>query len=62
MAGGKRERIDTTPGKTGGSRFARRDDAGRFGADQTSAGRSVAQDKRIKAKNKAPKGMKDRGD
>ena len=29
---------------------------------QTSAGRSVAKDKRIKAKNTAPKGMKDRGD
>ena len=34
MAGAKRERIDTTPGKLGG----------------------------VKAKNTAPKGMKDRGD
>ncbi|HTD64370.1 MAG TPA: hypothetical protein VK732_06505 [Verrucomicrobiae bacterium] len=62
MAGGKRERIDTTPGKAGGSRFVRRVDGGRFSADQTSAGRSIAQDKRTKAKNTAPKGMKDRGD
>lgn len=62
MAGGKRERVDTTPGKQGGSRFVRREAGGKFGAGQTSAGRSVAQDKRTKAKNKAPKGMKDRGD
>ena len=62
MAGGKRERIDTTPGKAGGSRFVRREAGGRFGSDQTSSGRSVATDKRIKAKNAAPKGMKDRGD
>jgi hypothetical protein len=62
MAGGKRERIDTTPGKRGGSRFVRRNAGGRFGADQTSAGRSVAHDKRIAATNAAPKGMKDRGD
>ncbi len=59
---GKRERIDTTPGKPGGSRFVRRSAGGQFGKDQTSAGRSVAQDKRTKATNKAPKGMKDRGD
>jgi hypothetical protein len=59
---GKRERIDTTPGRKGGSRYVRRDAAGRFGTDQTNAGRSVAADKRIAAKNKAPKGMKDRGD
>ena len=62
VAGGKRERIDTTPGKTGGSRFVRREAGGRFSSGQTSAGRSVAQDKRVKAKNRAPKGMKDRGD
>ncbi len=62
MAGGKRERIDTTPGKPGGSRFVRREAAGRFGTDQTSSGRSVTKDKQVKAKNTAPKGMKDRGD
>jgi hypothetical protein len=59
---GKRERIDTTPGKQGGSRFVRRGNGGQFSSDQTSSGRSVAQDKRVKAKNTAPKGMKDRGD
>ena len=62
MAGAKRERIDTTPGKPGGSRFVRRTSQGQFSSDQTSAGRSVSQDRRIKAKNTAPKGMKDRGD
>lgn len=58
----KRQRIDTTPNAPGGSRFVRRDSGGKFTTDQTSAGRSVAQDKRTKAKNKAPKGQKDRGD
>ena len=58
----KRERVDTTPGKTGGSRFIRRGAEGQFTGDQSSAGRSVAQDKRVTAKNKAPKGQKDRGD
>jgi hypothetical protein len=62
MARGKRERIDTTPGKPGGSRFVRREAGGQFSAGQTTASRSVAQDKRTKAKNAAPKGMKDRGD
>ena len=57
-----RERIDTTPGREGGSRFVRRNDKGQFTNDQASAGRSIAQDKRIDAKNKAPKGQKDRGD
>ena len=59
---GKRERIDTTPGRKGGSRFVRRDASGQFTSDQTNAGRSVARDRRVKAKNTAPKGMKDRGD
>jgi DNA polymerase (family 10) len=62
VAGGKRERIDTTPGRKGGSRYVRRGASGQFSADQTNAGRSVAADKRVAAKNKAPKGMKDRGD
>jgi hypothetical protein len=62
MAGAKRERIDTTPGKPGGSRFVRRTHTGQFSLRQTSAGRSVAQDRRVKARNSAPKGMKDRGD
>jgi len=57
-----RERIDTTPDHKGGSRYVRRDEKGQFTPDQVSAGRSVAQDKRIDAKHKAPKGQKDRGD
>jgi hypothetical protein len=57
-----RTRIDPTPGHAGGSRFIRRDERGRFTSDQSMAGRSVAQDRRIEAKHKAPKGQKDRGD
>lgn len=40
----------------------RRDDAGQFTDDQVSAGRSVAQDKRIDAKHEAKTGDKDRDD
>lgn len=59
---GKRQRIDTTPGVSGGSRFIRRDSRGRFTSDQVDAGRAVAADRRRKAEHTAPKGMKDRGD
>lgn len=59
---GKRQRIDNTPGKPGGSRYVRRDALGRFTTDQVSVGRSQAADRRRKAQTKAPKGMKDRGD
>ncbi len=59
---GKRERIDPTPGKTGGSRYVRRDSAGHFTKDQVAVGRSLAADRRSKAKTKATKGNKDRGD
>jgi len=59
---GKRERIDTTPGQSGGSRYIRRDAQGRFTSDQVDVGRSLAADRRRKAKTQAPKGMKDRGD
>jgi histidinol phosphatase-like PHP family hydrolase len=51
-----------TLGRKAGSRFVRRDAGGTFTDNQTSAGPSVAQDGRIRAKNTAPKGMKDRGD
>jgi hypothetical protein len=57
---GKREVVK--PGGAGTSRFVRRDSGGRFSDDQTKTGRSVAADRRVDAKNKAPKGMKDRGD
>jgi hypothetical protein len=59
---GKRERLDTTPTKPGGSRYIRRDAQGRFTSDQVDVGRSQAADRRQHAKTKAPKGMKDRGD
>ena len=59
---GKRERIDTTPGKPGGSRYIRRDARGRFTSDQVDVGRSLAADRRRHAKRSAPKGQKDRGD
>jgi hypothetical protein len=59
---GERERIDTTPNKPGGSRFIRRDAQGHFTSDQVDVGRSLAADQRHTAKNKAPKGQKDRGD
>jgi hypothetical protein len=57
-----RERIDTTPGKPGGSRYIRRDERGRFTSYQVDVGRSLAADRRQQAKTKAPKGQKDRGD
>jgi hypothetical protein len=59
---GKRERIDTTPGRPGGSRYIRRDEQGRFTSDQVDVGRSLAADRRQKAKHSAPVGQKDRGD
>jgi hypothetical protein len=59
---GKRARTDTTPDRAGGSRFIRRDAQGRFTSDQVDVGRSLAADRRTKAKHHAPKGRKDRGD
>ena len=59
---GKRERIDTTPGRPGGSRYVRRDAQGRFTSDQVDVGRSVAADQRRTAQHRAPEGQKDRGD
>jgi hypothetical protein len=59
---GKRERIDTQPGRPGGARYIRRDASGRFTSDQVDVGRSLAADRRQKAKHSAPKGQKDRGD
>lgn len=45
-----------------GKRYVRRNDQGEFTKDQVSIGKSLAADKRQKAKTKAPKGQKDRGD
>ena len=47
---GKRERVDTTPGKAGGSRFIRRDERGRFTSYQVDSGRAIAADRRGDAK------------
>ena len=58
----KRQRIDTTPERPGGSRYIRRDANGRFTSDQVDVGRSLAADRRQKALHQAPKGQKDRGD
>ena len=57
---GKREVVK--PRGQRSSRFVRRDTQGKFSEDQVKTGRSVAADRRVDAKNKAPKGMKDRGD
>jgi len=54
----KRELIDTGTSK----RYVRRDERGRFTSDQTAVGRSLAADRRRRAKNVAPKGQGDRGD
>jgi len=57
---GKRKVVK--PRGSGSSRYVRRDARGKFSEDQVKTGRSVAADRRVDAKNKAPKGMKDRGD
>jgi len=59
---GKRQRIDTTPGQPGGSRYIRRDAQGRFTTDQVDVGKSLASDRHHQAKHHAPEGQKDRGD
>ena len=53
-----RERIEHPEGQ----RYARRDERGRFTSDQTAVGRSLAADRRTKAKTTVPKGQGDRGD
>jgi hypothetical protein len=55
---GKREL--TAP--RGAKRYTRRDTAGQFTSDQTSVGRSLAQDRRRKAKTTAKPGYGDQGD
>lgn len=57
-----RERIDTTPGEPGGKRFIRRDDKGHFTSDQVDVGRSLAADRRTKAKTEVKPGQGDKGD
>jgi hypothetical protein len=53
----KRELIDTGRDK----RYVRRDEKGQF-KESDDQGKSLSQDRRRNAKNKAPKGQKDKGD
>jgi hypothetical protein len=46
----------------GDKRYVRRDEQGRLTKDQVSVGKSLAADRRTKAKTVAPKGQGDRGD
>ena len=55
----KREVIQPHPGD---KRYARRDGQGQFTDDQVNVGKSLAADRRKKAKTVAPKGEGDRGD
>ena len=56
--GGRRELIDTGTNKL----FVRRNARGTSFAKVVNAGRSIAADKRRKAKRKVPSGQGDRGD
>jgi hypothetical protein len=53
-----RERLDQGSAK----RYIRRDANGRFTTDQTEVGRSLAADRRTKARTAVPEGQGDRGD
>jgi hypothetical protein len=55
----KRERIEPNEGD---SRYVRRDERGKFTADQSDVGRAFAQDRRTNTKHVAPKGQGDRVD
>ncbi len=55
----KRELIEPNPGD---KRYIRRDANGRFTSDQVDVGRSLAADRRQKAKTKAKPGQGDKGD
>jgi hypothetical protein len=46
----------------GDKRYARRNEEGHFTKDQVDVGKSLAADRRTKAKTVAPKGEGDRGD
>jgi len=48
--------------KANDKRFVRRSAEGQFTSDQTSVGKSLAADRRTKAKTVVPKGQGDRGD
>lgn len=46
----------------GDKRYVRRDEKGNFTTDQTAVGKSLAADRKTKAKTVVPKGQGDRGD
>ena len=54
-----RERMEPN---SGDKRYIRRDEKGQFTSDQVDMGRSLAQDRKQKAKTIVPKGQGDRGD
>jgi hypothetical protein len=54
----KREKI----GAGSNARYVRRDEQGRFTSDQVNVGRSLAADRRTKAKTTAKPGQGDKGD
>ena len=58
MPATKREKIGSGPS----ARYVRRDANGRFTSDQVGVGRSLAADRRQKAKTKAKPGQGDKGD
>lgn len=55
----KRELIEPVPGH---KRYIRRDAGGRFTSDQVAVGRSLAADRRRRARRKVKAGQGDRGD
>jgi hypothetical protein len=48
--------------RKGDKRYVRRDEQGHFTGSQVNAGKSLAADRRSKAKTVVPKGQGDRGD
>jgi hypothetical protein len=55
----KRETIEPNPGD---KRFVRRNARGRFTSDQVDVGRSLARDRKQRAKRQVSSGQGDRGD
>jgi hypothetical protein len=53
---------ETVQPHEGDKRFIRRDEKGQFNGNQVSVGKSLAADRRNKAKTVVPKGQGDRGD
>jgi hypothetical protein len=62
-AGGRRKKASkrTLIAPRGDKRYVRRDEGGRI-KESDDVGRSLASDRRKRAKRKAPKGQRDRGD